>query len=177
MKNNDTNIKKIEVKTGQYILLLVFFMLIGVLLIVGFNQQISEKVYEYNNKRKEVAMLEERIANLNILQKEYSQVSDDIEMIENVLPGKDKLVDLISKVETMAEENKLEIDIDFQEEPTTHKFSGTFSVKGYYSDVMKFYNEIYNNEVLATVDAVVMTDTENVKDNTEAQFSMEVYFE
>lgn len=177
MKKDQLKFTKIKVKTNQYILILVFFTLIGILLIWEFNKQIKEKVGQYNKKKEEITILEQRISNLNRLENEYKSISSDIEMIENILPKEDKLVDIVSNIESLAENNKLEISAKFDEEPSSHKLKASFIIKGYFSDVMNFYKELMQDKVLVSINSISMTNSDNLLDNAEVVFGMEVYFD
>ncbi len=174
---NKYKFKKIEVKFSQYILLLVFFSLLTVLLIIQFNKLIEEKINELKDKEGQKIALENRISNLDKLEKEYTTISSDVENINNLLPSQDKLIDIINKIEAMANENHVELSTKFEQEPTAHKLPAKFMVKGYTNDVMSFYNKLIADNVLVYIIAANMSDANNMLDNVKAEIQTEVYFD
>lgn len=169
--------KTIKVKFSQYILLLFFFFLLMALAIIYGNKMIEEKITAYKNKEAQKIALEDRISNLNKLETEYKNISNDIDLLNQILPSKDKLIDLVAKVENIASQNKVDLTVDFEAEPKNHVLQAKLIVKGYYNDVFNFYKNISNDSVLSSVKNVKLTDANNLRDNTKAEFGVEVYFD
>lgn len=174
---NEKIYKKIEIKTSQYILLIIFFTLIASLLIFVFNKLIDEKIIENQNIRKKQVALESRLTNIEKLEKEYDLIKPEIDLINSYLPAQENIVDMIGKIEKLASDNKLDIAIDFTTEPANHNLKASITLKGYYSDFMNFYKAIYNEGLLINVNSVGLTDANNLTDNTQAIIGVEVYFD
>lgn len=173
----ESKFKTIKVKFSQYILLLFFFFLLMVLIIIYGNKMIEEKITDYKNKETQKIALEDRIFNLNKLEVEYKNISGEIELVNELLPGEDKLIDLVGKIENIASQNKVDLVVDFETEPQNHTLSAKLIAKGYFNDVFNFYKNISTNNVLASIKTVKFTDANNLRDNTKAEFGVEVYFD
>lgn len=169
--------QKVAIKFSQNILLLTLLTLLAFLLIFEANKIITNSINNLNTKKVQKLALEERIKNLNKLDSEYKAISQDVNLIDDILPKQDKLIDTISKIEKYASDNKLELTTKFEGEPANHKLAAKFSVKGYYSDVMKFFNSVSTGDILIYVKALDISDTVNMLDNARAEFTTEVYFD
>lgn len=174
---NEIIYKKVEIKTNQYILLIIFFALIGSLLIFVFNRLIDEKIIENKNIQKQQIALESRIENIGKLETEYDKIKPEIDFINNYLPTQDKIVEMIDKLERLASDNKLDISIDFTSEPVSHNIKASLALKGYYSDFMNFYKGIFNESLLINVNSISLTDANSLTDNVQAIMNVEVYFD
>lgn len=154
-----------------------FFFLLIVLAIIYGNKMIGEAITAYKNREAQKIALEDRISNLSKLEAEYKNISAEIDLINQILPSEDKLIDLVAKVEGIAGKNKVDLSVDFTTEPQNHVLLANLSAKGYFSDVFNFYKDISNDSVLTSIKSLKLTDANNLRDNTKAEFGVEVYFD
>ncbi len=170
--------KKISIKFSQSILLLVFFILITTLLLMQGNLMVNQQIENYKEKQKQEIALRDRIANLDKLQKDYQEISNDVEYINQLLPNQDEAINIISRIEAMAKDNKVDLSTKFESEISGHKITARFTVSGYTENVMSFINNLSNHRnILVTIKAIKISDSGNIKDNVKAEILTEVYFD
>lgn len=172
-----SKLKPIYAKYKQYLLLSIFFSLLIGLVMFEFNQIINEKIIAIQQKKGQLQSLQNRISNLDKLQADYNNLFTDVNMINTLLPKQDQIINIIGKIETMAQDDNVELTTKFSSEPANHKLPATLTVKGYFADVFKFYQGLTGNDLLIYVKAIDMSDNNNMLDNVKATIETEIYFD
>lgn len=174
---DQANFKKIEIKFSQCALLMIFFTLLATFFIFEGNKFLYGKIDQIKEKEKQKTALENRMKNLDNLGREYKNVSSDVAWINNLLPSQDTIVNIISSIENLASANHVELATKFKSDPANHKLTTELTVKGYFSDVMKFYHQLAEENILVYIKAVNISDSNNMLDNAKAILETEVYFD
>lgn len=157
-------------KTQRYIsiiLTLVASILLGVFALGPTLSTITSLQKQLEDDKFVEQKLSEKINNLSLLQKAYSNIKDDLPIVFNAIPEKSEVPLLLASIQGLANENNVKIN-SFQTLPAeisdrailTKKFVSydfNLTVKGDYPNMLVFMERLVNFQRITNVGSVSIT--------------------
>ncbi|MFC1711714.1 type 4a pilus biogenesis protein PilO [Patescibacteria group bacterium] len=168
-------------KFDWIILLGIIFLQVGALFVIG-RLIVSNNDQLILEKHKLLA-LEDRDSYLMKLQSDYRLIEKDTVILNQILPGKKEIVDLLGEIESEASLSGVVAKINFADksvmtESANIKFiSFTISLKGNYFKIAEFIKKIEDLPQVIVVSKVSMQSPNGISSDINAILSLKCYID
>lgn len=130
---------------------------IGLVILIGvgiwLGSLINEKVDKVNWQRAHIEALENREDSYRQLQSNFEEIENQYQLVDRALPDKDAFVGLVVRLERLARNNKVDLEIDFPEETETNGNNLDFNLKvgGKINNVLQYLKQVESEPYLIEI--------------------------
>ncbi len=152
MKEESKNkLKKLTYIKPVVVLSVGLVILIGGVIWLGF--LVNKKVDKIKWQRAHVEALENREDNYRQLQSSFKEIENQYQIVDRALPEKDAFISLVVRLEKLARDNKVELEIDFSQESEAkgNNLDFTLKVSGKINNVLQYLKEVKSEPYLVEV--------------------------
>lgn len=174
-------IKRKKIKINWLLLLAIIFVQLGV--IFYLSRLISAKTDLLVEARHKLEAYERKNDNYLQLQQDYNKLGDKINLLNEIMPGKEKMIALIDQIETEASQSGIESKISFSRETIQTEKKGLKSValsvnlKGSFFKILEFIKKLEKMPVLITIERITAKSPEGIEKENNLTLILKCYLD
>ena len=135
------------------------------------------------DKRHKLMALEQKDEGLAQLQKDYQELKQDLEIIDQALPDREKVIDFITRLESEASASGLLAKISFGKETITAEAGGIKSVhfslsfQGTYYQMLELVKKIEKMPQIISIDKITIQSAKGIDGKNNIVLVMRCYID
>jgi len=161
----------------------IAFMVIQLISLFVLAKAIEKKTILLVEEKHKLKALEQKGTSLIQLQEDYQLLGEDIEIIDQALPNKEKIVDFINEMEKQASASGILAEISFGGDSITAESGGlksacfSLNLKGTYFEIMEFVKKVEKMPQVISIDKITIQSPQGIENENNAILMMRCYID
>lgn len=167
-------------KNDWLIFVIIIFIQLGGLFLLS--RLIGKKTNDLVTAKHQLLAFEQKSSSLVQLQETYQTIGNEINLIDQALPNKEKMVDFISSLEREASSSGIQTKISFANEQVVSEdnlksVSFTLSLKGSFYKLVDYLERIEGLPQVILVDKVSIQSPAGIEGENNANLVLKIYLD
>jgi len=142
-------------------------------------QKISQIEEDINNQKVVLEITKKRSKNITSLQRDYEEIMEKKENLENMFIGKNNQLTLFKDIEKIAEQYNLELNYNLEESSTKEDISEvnlSLNLSGLYQNILKYLGSIEELNYYIKIKDITLKSS-STKENIQVVINAKTYWQ